>query len=46
MRDERKNEKAIIADAIVLHKKEEAKQLKFLSQQGKQRFNQNMMQQA
>ena len=37
MRAERQNEKQKIADAVFLHKKEEAKQQKFLNAQGKQR---------
>ena len=46
MRDERETEKRKIKDAIMLHKKEEAKQTKFIGQQHKQRFNQFMYQQA
>ena len=40
MKQEREMEKKKIKDAIVLHKKEEAKQAKFIGQQNKQRFNQ------
>ena len=42
MRDEREAEKRKIKDAIMLHKKEEAKQTKFIGAQHKQRFNQFM----
>jgi len=45
MRDERESEKRKIKDAIMLHKKEEAKQTKFIGAQHKQRFNQFMYQQ-
>ena len=42
MKEEREHEKRKIKDAIMLHKKEEAKQTKFIGQQHKQRFNQLM----
>jgi hypothetical protein len=45
MRDDREGEKRKIKDAILLHKKEEAKQAKFIGQQHKNRFNQFMYQQ-
>lgn len=41
MRNERQNEKSKIADAILMHKKEEAKQAKFIGQQTKNRANHN-----
>jgi hypothetical protein len=46
MRDDREGEKRKIKDAIMLHKKEEAKQAKFIGQQHKNRFNQFMYQQS
>lgn len=44
MRHERQKEKTKITDAILMHKKEEAKQSKFIGQQTKNRANHNMMQ--
>jgi hypothetical protein len=45
MRDGRDDEKRKIKDAILLHKKEEAKQAKFIGQQHKNRYNQFQYQQ-
>ena len=47
LRDQRNIEKSKIKDAIMMHKKEEAKQTKFVNLQGKQRqqqFNYQMAQ--